>query len=724
MVLVGVCLVLGSMAAGLATSELQTWLKSQPWYLALETVLERSGRFLSMLVLVGKFQFQFYTLLWWCFVPAVVLSGVVLILQRRLGGSSGRAPATRTEADFQRNRRQLLERVQTGWIEGVLEQSLYKVARIELGLETKPDAVESPLDVAVQRPDQELRSLPRGAPIRSAFDELGGQLLILGDPGTGKTTLLLELARDLLDRAKNDEYYPVPVVFNLSSWAKERPPLLEWLADDLNRQIPDIPEKTWRVWLEQQQILPLLDGLDEVALEHRQACVARINEFRRQKPSLPLVVCSRTRDYGSLDTKLQMPGAAEVQPLKPGRVSQFLEQAGEPVAGVRAALQGDTTLWEVLDTPLMLNIAVLAYQGVPESGVQLSGTLQERRATLFSTYIDAAFKRLVKEVPYTRDQAIHWVGWLAAKLVWQGQTIFYLEDLQPNWLGLRSSRVVGLVHGLFGALVYGLFFLLLSFGLDAPVYGLVVGLVYGLVDGLFGGKVIARRGVGGLKPADTMRFSWAEVRRNLFYGLFVGLVYGLFVGLVFVVVFVLVGGLVDGLFFGLFAGLFGGLVYGLVYGLGLILDEALVTGEIATRSCPNEGTRQSLLRGARSVAVFGVLFGLVFGLSFEAVNAETGGDIRLGVGLLLSFGLFVGLGVGLDKGGGFAIQHWVLRFLLWRKRFAPLRYVRFLDHAAERVFLRKVGGGYIFIHRMLMEHFASMYESETRATSKAQSAAG
>ena len=83
--------------------------------------------------------------------------------------------------------------------------------------------------------------------MRSVFDELGSQLLILGDPGTGKTTLLLDLARDLLERADKDEFYPVPAVFNLSSWAKERPPLVEWLADDLNRHIPDIPEKTWRV---------------------------------------------------------------------------------------------------------------------------------------------------------------------------------------------------------------------------------------------------------------------------------------------------------------------------------------------------------------------------------------------------------------------------------------------------------------------------------------------
>jgi hypothetical protein len=38
----------------------------------------------------------------------------------------------------------------------------------------------------------------------------------------------------------------------------------------------------------------------------------------------------------------------------------------------------------------------------------------------------------------------------------------------------------------------------------------------------------------------------------------------------------------------------------------------------------------------------------------------------------------------------------------------PWNYARFLDYATERLFLQKVGGGYIFVHRMLLEHFAGM----------------
>jgi len=101
--------------------------------------------------------------------------------------------------------------------------------------------------------------------------------------------------------------------------------------------------------------------------------------------------------------------------------------------------------------------------------------------------------------------------------------------------------------------------------------------------------------------------------------------------------------------------------------------------------------------------------------------AKAPDGLKLGLIGFLSGGLLVGLLVGLDLGllaglsrGGLAvIQHLSLRILLWRRGHIPLAYAHFLDYAIERIFLRKVGGGYIFIHRMLMEHFAEMeFEAE------------
>jgi len=39
---------------------------------------------------------------------------------------------------------------------------------------------------------------------------------------------------------------------------------------------------------------------------------------------------------------------------------------------------------------------------------------------------------------------------------------------------------------------------------------------------------------------------------------------------------------------------------------------------------------------------------------------------------------------------------------------APWRYVNFLDDAKDRLFLRRTGNGYIFVHRLLLEHIAEL----------------
>src|SRR5205823_11920341 len=113
------------------------------------------------------------------------------------------------------------------------------------------------------------------------YDNAGSELLILGEPGSGKTTLLLELARDLLNRAQQDPFHPIPVVFNLSSWAVKRQPLTDWMVEELNSKY-QVPYIVGQSWINTNQVLPLLDGLDEVAPRYRAGCVDAINAYRRE----------------------------------------------------------------------------------------------------------------------------------------------------------------------------------------------------------------------------------------------------------------------------------------------------------------------------------------------------------------------------------------------------------------------------------------------------------
>ena len=84
----------------------------------------------------------------------------------------------------------------------------------------------------------------------------------------------------------------------------------------------------------------------------------------------------------------------------------------------------------------------------------------------------------------------------------------------------------------------------------------------------------------------------------------------------------------------------------------------------------------------------------------------------------LVFGLIAG---GMKPGGQACLKHFALRLSLVRNGSIPWNYVKFLDDAAERILLRKVGGGYIFIHRMLLEYFAARHEeSAVKATPNAE----
>jgi hypothetical protein len=74
----------------------------------------------------------------------------------------------------------------------------------------------------------------------------------------------------------------------------------------------------------------------------------------------------------------------------------------------------------------------------------------------------------------------------------------------------------------------------------------------------------------------------------------------------------------------------------------------------------------------------------------------------------LNFAIISGVLVGLWYGGLDIIHHFSLRLVLWSKGYTPFNYGRFLDYAAEELqILQKVGGGYMFIHRYLLDYFAS-----------------
>jgi hypothetical protein len=175
-----------------------------------------------------------------------------------------------------------------------------------------------------------------------------------------------------------------------------------------------VPEKIATVWVADDRILPLLDGLDEVAAEHRLACLTAINAFRKEraKSLLGLVVTSRVTEYEALAAQLRLRGAVLLQPLLPEQIEAYLDSAGSQLAGVRLALQADPILRELAKSPLLLSTMSLAYQGASAELLPTTGSLDERRAHIFAP-MSSRCSNGGARLPATRDskRSTAWGGW-------------------------------------------------------------------------------------------------------------------------------------------------------------------------------------------------------------------------------------------------------------------------------------------------------------------------
>jgi hypothetical protein len=298
------------------------------------------------------------------------------------------------------------------------------------------------------------------------------------------------------------------------------------------------------------------------------------------------------------------------------------------------------------------------------------------------------------------------------------QTIFYLEDLRESWLSTRLRRWLsragifigsGLIGGLFGALV-SMAVALLTFTDMSITMKVVSGLAYGMIIGACIGLVAGMIGAfTELRPVERIQISLTSMSR-LQNAMRVSLITGLSSGLIFALIYTLVFGQSGMIYLKLTSKVWlhfydfrpsGGFRTGLVLGLSFGLIRLLTSQQVESRRNPNQGTRRSMK--------LALLTGLIFGL------------VGMFIAMLRSLGVVVNavgaaLISGMVSGGLFSVRHFVMRLILWSTRSAPLDYVRFLDFSAERLFLRKVGGGYIFVHRMLLEYFASLRQQPSPNT--------
>lgn len=665
----------------------------------------------------------------------------------------------------------LLDKVQRFWVDGVLERALQGPVSLELAWQRVYEVVDHPWDDVLHPTLYSHPAQPGREKIIDLFVDMDRALLILGGPGAGKTTTLLSLARDCGRRAESDPFAPVPVIFNLASWANRQASLFDWLVDELVAKY-QIPRQVGSRWLEDDVLILLLDGFDEVPMSERRACAEAINNFREEHGLTGLVVCSRTAEYMAAGTRLKLGGAILLEPLTLAQIDHYVAAAGPALSGLRAALANNPALREMAQSPLMLSIMGRAYKGYTEeqlaslTPVAGEGSTAASYEHLFLTYVQRIFQHHSPRLEVDVRQTQQWLSRLAWKMTEHNQPVFLLEEIQPGWLPAGSWRrayllVSGLIAGLYGGLVMWVLWLLLrqivpqlpavvsvtvgeslqigpgaaqffSLLLGNLLLGLLFGLMHilyfermsspvrtsparkrhlrqraavvGIVVGLSTTVLVARFGdlplalSWGLAEAvmyatasrflygmnynteirtyETLGWSWPEA----FHGALIGLLLAAAAELLETLLFSYNGVIRTFLTLGIATFLLGG----------------LAGYRIETKSHPNQGIHLS----ARNALLAALLVALPLGALTWLLRSA---------GAAILTGLLAGMVVFPLFGGSSVGKHYFVRLLLAYRKVVPLQLPAFLDHACRLALMRRVGGGFMFIHRLLQTYFARTY---------------
>ncbi|GAA4607670.1 hypothetical protein BJY16_006449 [Actinoplanes octamycinicus] len=308
--------------------------------------------------------------------------------------------------------------------------------------------LSTPRAQAVMASWASVRGMPGAGPaeIRGEYAEIGAlfttpggprRLVVLGEPGAGKSMLVLNLALQVLARRAAHE--PVPVVLSAAGWN----PVLgldDWVAEQvtmidrrLARQVPGpggAPRTLARDLVARGLILPVLDGLDEMADSLQQAAIRGI----AASAGHGLVITCRTRPYeAAVAGSGPVPAAAvvEIQPVAARDAARHLADSAaltdrrwQPVVD-RLAGTPDGPLAQALSTPLMIWLARTVYQGRERDPGELLGagwaaTREGIEQHLLEHLVPAAYATALAGRPArTAEDAARirrWLGEVAAHL--------------------------------------------------------------------------------------------------------------------------------------------------------------------------------------------------------------------------------------------------------------------------------------------------------------------
>jgi hypothetical protein len=310
------------------------------------------------------------------------------------------------------------------------------------------------------------------------------RLVILGDAGSGKTTLAVQILLELLrsgDAAFDDH---VPVLLSLARWDPSDD-LYEWIGQRILHDYPElsgsgIAPHVIMALAVNRHVLPVLDGLDEMSVPAQQRVIQALNRSLDSEDQL--VLTSRTDAFGqAVEAARHVLGSAvvlEPEPVSPAAAADYLERClsprpSPPWSTIIGLLRDETprsasiaALADVAKSPLGLWLIRMAYisPGVDPSPLIDDQSLAETssmRKHLFDRLISACIQaRPPSDNPanlfrprkqYEPADVERWLRFLAENLDrWDTRDFDWARDIpslaptiqRSEWLGAILRRFV------------------------------------------------------------------------------------------------------------------------------------------------------------------------------------------------------------------------------------------------------------------------------------------
>ncbi|MBE7434299.1 MAG: NACHT domain-containing protein [Anaerolineales bacterium] len=692
------------------------------------------------------------------------------------------------------NRQKMLEKVNAIWITGVLDKALQGTNPLQLQLKYEPDSVKSGPEWIKNSISYNDENIFLEESSLKLFEQAGRELLVLGKPGTGKTTFLLKLLKDLITLALANEKQPIPIVLYLSSWSKSRKAIKDWIADELSEKYL-IPINICNQWVNGNELLLLLDDLDEVQDQFRNDCIVAINEFKKDH-MVDIVICSRADEYQLSNTKLGLSKAIAIQQLSYKEIDSYLSLFSEEFLPLRKSLYYDSSLRELITTPLMLRIAMRANKIISDTS-SVKGNL--KREQIINLYVTQILGEKRADVDIRPKELHRFLSWLSRQLIARDQSIFLLEQLQDDWLNTPSQKKI-------------YYFITIGFGACAGIiasfFGTLLSIITGwanwvltappfiLIGGILGAILLITNLRVKIIPVEKLvwklRWSWKAARKGMINGIILGL-FGciglvafvafinnareetfetqvisllgtiIFAILISVAVSIFLGfigaitggisykwmltgitlGIVGGVFTTIYAGFVGfyilryfdpegmdnamdafliiitlngllqgfikGLIFGLLGGVVGAVVHGLKGSDMDTKIIQNQGiyysTKNAIIVWLFVLLSIGAIGGLITMPVSEAIILGNLGELEFPIAL--GFGSLFGLIVAMQFGGYAAIKHYALRLTIENGKTLPTGIIKLLNNAVKLNLVHKVGGGFMFTHRLIMEYFAN-----------------